>query len=157
MGKTKITFVSILLILITSCSEEITPTPYSYTKVFTGATSKTWIVKFLEQTLDGVVKDTFNVSWASDDEYIFYANPERAFKATTSSKKCSTDEPDIIIDTWSLNNASATLTMVLPFFSLSGLPFIVREAKKNDMVLEFFLDEENTTSYRIHLESIKEN
>lgn len=157
MGKTKISFGSILLILLTSCSEEVTPTPYSYTKVFTGATSKTWIVKFLEQTLDGVVKETFNVSCASDDEYVFYANPERAYKATTSTKKCSTDEPDVINDTWSFNNASATLTMVLPFFSLSGLPFIVREAKKNDMVLEIFLDEKKTSSYRIHLESTKEN
>ena len=155
MSKFQIALVGLLILV--SCSEEVIPTPYEYTKIFTGETSKTWKLKFLEQTLDGDVEETFNVSCGSDDQYVFYANSERAYKVTTGTKKCDVDESDVIDDSWSFNNASATLTMILPFFTTSSLPFIVREAKKNKLELEFFLDEENTKSYRIHLESVKEN
>ena len=157
MDKIKITIISLLFLILGSCTEEILPTPYEYTKIFTGEKSKIWKLNFLEQTLDGKVEETFNVPCAIDDEYIFYANSERAYKATTGSKKCASDESDVIDDSWTFNNASATLTMVLPFFTESSLPFIVREAKKNKLELEIFLDEENTTSYRIHLELFKEN
>ena len=101
--------------------------------------------------------ETFNVACATDDKYTFYANSERGYKATTGSKKCSTDESDVINDSWSFNNASATLTMVLPFFTESSLPFIVRAARKNKMELEIFLDEKNTSSYRIHFEATDED
>jgi hypothetical protein len=146
-----------VLLVYGSCSEDISPTPYEYTKVFTGETSKTWKLKFLEQTLNGEVEETFNVSCGSDDQYTFYANAERAYKVTTGTKKCSAEEADVIDDSWSFNNASATLTMILPFFTDSSLPFVVREAKKNKLELEFFLDQENTSSYRIHLELSTEN
>lgn len=149
--------IALLGLLILGCSEEVIPTPYEYTRIFTGENSKTWKLKFLEQTLDGDVEETFNVSCGSDDEYTFYANSERAYKVTTGTKKCDTGESDVIDDSWSFNNASATLTMILPFFTESSLPFIVREAKKNKLELEFFLDEENTSSYRIHLELSDEN
>ena len=145
------------LLILGSCSEEVLPTPYEYTKIFTGENSKTWKLKFLEQTLNGDVEETFNVDCGSDDQYTFYANAERAYKVTTGTKKCDADEADVIDDSWSFNNASATLTMILPFFTDSSLPFIVREAKKNKLELEFFLDQENTSSYRIHLELSDEN
>lgn len=153
----KIPIVLIWLLIFGSCSEEVIPTPYQYTKIFTGENSKTWKLKFLEQTLDGDVEETFNVACGSDDQYIFYANSERAYKVITGTKKCASDESDVINDSWSFNNASATITMVLPFFTESSLPFIVREAKKNKLELEIFLDEENTASYRIHLELTSEN
>ncbi len=155
MSKFHITL--IVLLVIGACSEDVLPTPYNYTKIFTGETSKTWKLKFLEQTLNGDVEETFNVSCGSDDQYTFYSNAERAYKVTTGTKKCGSDEADAIDDSWSFNNASATLTMILPFFSDSSLPFIVREAKKNKLELEFFLDQENTSSYRIHLELSTEN
>ena len=157
MGKIHLAILSMLLLVVVSCTEEVTPTPYTYTTVFTGENSKTWKVKFLEQTLDGAVEETFNVACSNDDKYIFYANSERGYKATTGSKKCSSDESDVINDSWSFNNASATLTMVLPFFTESSLPFIVREARKNKMELEIFLDEKNTSSYRIHFEATNED
>ena len=157
MGKIHIALLSMLLLVVVSCTEEVTPTPYQYTTVFTGKNSKTWKVIFLEQTLDGAVEEKFNVACAIDDQYIFYANSERAYKATTGSKKCSSDESDVINDSWSFNNASATLTMVLPFFTESSLPFIVRVARKNKMELEIFLDEKNTSSYRIHFEATNED
>jgi hypothetical protein len=156
MGKIQLTAIGSLFILMSACTEQVTPTPYQYTKVFTGQNSKTWKLKFLEQTLDGKVEETFNLTCASDDEYVFYANSERAYKASTGFQKCAPDESIVINDTWSFNNASATLTMVLPFFTESSLPFIVREAKKNKMELEIFLDEKNTASYRIHFESTSE-
>ena len=88
MDKIKITIISLLFLIVGSCTEEILPTPYEYTKIFTGEKSKIWKLNFLEQTLDGKVEETFNVPCAIDDEYIFYANSERAYKATTGSKKC---------------------------------------------------------------------
>ncbi|MFM9839786.1 MAG: hypothetical protein ACKVOQ_16085 [Cyclobacteriaceae bacterium] len=157
MGKIKVTILLIALLITCSCTKEIVPVPNQSAKVFTGTNSKTWKVKFLEQTLNGKIEDTFNVSCATDDEYTLYANAERAYKATTGSKKCSTNEPSVINDSWSFNNASATLSMILPFFSENSLPFIVREAKKSNMVLEIFLDNTNTSSYRVHFESTSEN
>ena len=157
MGKIIISAAGLIFFVFSSCTEEITPTPYEYTKVFTGEKSKTWKLKFLEYTLDGKVEETFNLSCASDDQYVFYAGSERAYKAITGSVKCSVDESDVINDTWSFNNASATLTMVLPFFREEGLPFIVREAKKKKLEIEIFLDEANTSSYRMHFEATEEN
>ena len=157
MGKFKL-LSCLLLLMIGACTEQITPTPYTYTSVFTGAHSKTWTVKFLEQTQNGEVAETFKLDacW-NDNEYTFYANSEHAFTATSGAAKCSDTEADVINDTWGFNNATATLTMVLPFFTESSLPFIVKEAKKGNMQLEIFLDENNTSSYRIHFESTSEN
>ncbi len=147
-----------LALLFFSCTEEIKPTPYEYTSIFTGANSKTWELKFVEETLNGDVVDRFNISCASDDEYIFYANTERSYEAVTGSQKCSDGEDDVITTAWSFNNATATLTMLLPFFTTEGsLPFIVREVKSNKMELEIFFDESNTGSYRIHFDATDED
>ncbi|HOY49437.1 MAG TPA: hypothetical protein PLJ60_15615 [Chryseolinea sp.] len=156
----KTTYIIILFMVALnfSCSEELKPTPYTYTQIFTGENSKTWKLKFLEETLNGEIIETFTINCASDDKYTFYANPERSYEATTGSKKCSDGEANTITDSWSFNNASATLTMLLPFFTTEGsLPFIVKEAKKNKMELEIFFDEEGTESYRVHFEATDED
>jgi hypothetical protein len=142
MRKIQLSIVGVFFMLC-SCTEQITPTPYSYTKVFTGENSKTWVVKFLEFTINGEVDDTFTLECDAKHLYTFYANGERSYKAVAGSDKCSADDADVITDSWSFNNASATLTIVLPFFTDSSLPFIVREG--------------NTTSYRIHFESTDED
>jgi hypothetical protein len=148
----------VVLLLNFSCSEEIKPTPYDYTTIFTGQNSKTWKLKFLEETLNGEVIETFNIACAADDKYIFYANTERSYEAITGSKKCNDDEAGTISDSWSFNNASATLGMLLPFFTTDGaLPFIVREVKSNKMELEYFFDEKNTQSYRMHFDAVDED
>jgi hypothetical protein len=164
MTKIQLFVISILFLVVGACTKEVTPTPYPYTKVFTGTHSKTWKLKFLEQTLNGVVEETFNVPCATDDQYVFYANFERAYKAKVGLNKCDSLELDIVDDAWSFDNASATLIMTLPFFNLifglkpdTNLPFIVREAKKNNMELEIFLDRKNTISWRLHFESTNEN
>ena len=141
---------------IISCSEQIKPTPYLYTKVFTGEKSKTWKVKFLEQTLHGEINDTFTIACAADDQYTFYANAERTLEVNAGSNKCSSNEASLITDSWSFNNASATLQMLLPFLVDSNYPYLVIEASKNKMVLEVFFDAANTESYRIHFESTHE-
>jgi len=157
MKNIKIITGCILFVAASACTEQITPTPYTYSQVFTGTNSKTWKLKFIEYALNGNVEETFNLPCATDDQYTFHAGSERAFQATTGSQKCSSDESDVINDTWSFNNATATLTMVLPFFTESALPFIVREAKKSKMEIEIFLDEAGTTSYRMHFEASTEN
>jgi hypothetical protein len=162
MRKYSIAWVMAFLIItgFISCKESVTPTPYTYTSVFTGEHSKTWKVKFFEQTLDGAVVETFSISCTTDDLFTFTANPEHTYKVTSGSKKCNTDpvEDDVIIDTWDFVNASATMQMIFPIFDPTGrLPFIVREAKKNSMVLELFFDETGTESYRIHYEATDED
>ncbi len=152
----------ILLVLIASslsCKDEITPTPYTYTKVFTGENSKTWKVKFLEETLDGEVIETFTIDCASDDKYIFYNNTDRRYEAITGNSKCfdNPEEADTIIDTWTFNNGFATITMILPFFDPEfSFPFIVREVESDKMELEIFFGE-NRSSYRIHFDATDEN
>ncbi len=156
--KSAYSFLAICLLLLISCSEDIVPSPYTYTQVFTGKNSKTWAVRFLEETLNGNVVDRFTISCATDDKYIFYANTERKYEVLTGTRKCNpTSEAGTIENVWSFTNSSATLTMLLPFFSATNtLPFIVREAEKKTLEIEIFLDEENTQSYRIHFESIAE-
>jgi hypothetical protein len=158
MKKLILYFFASVSIMFSGCTEDVTPTPYTYTKVFTGENSKTWKVKILEETLDGKVIDRFTILCAADDRYVFYASTGHAFEALTGSNKCSATEQDVIEDVWTFNNASATLTMLLPFFvEDSTLPFFVREVDKNGMVLEIFLDQKNTNSYRIHLDVVSED
>jgi hypothetical protein len=158
MKKLILYFIALTPIMFSGCTEEVVPTPYTYTKFFTGENSKTWKIKILEETLDGKVIDRFSLSCASDDRYTFFSETGHAFQAVTGNNRCSADEQGLIEDVWTFNNASATLTMVLPFFDVfSPLPFIVREVDKNGMVLEIFLDQENTNSYRIHLDVVDED
>jgi hypothetical protein len=147
---------SICLIVAMGCSEEFTPTPYNYTKVFTGENNKTWKIILFEETLNDEVVEKFLPSCVSDDRYVFFANSEHTLEAASGSRKCFEDEADITTDTWSFSNATATLTMILPILADNALPFIVREAEGDDMEIEIFFDETNTSSYRIHFEAIDE-
>ena len=144
------------MIAAIGCSEEFTPTPYTYSKVFSGENNKTWKIILIEETLNGDIVDKFMPSCLTDDRYIFYANPEHSYQATSGSGKCFENEPDVTNDRWTFLNTTATLTMVLPIFSDSALPFIVREVDSDDMEIEIYFDATNTGSYRIHFEAIDE-
>jgi hypothetical protein len=148
--------VSICLMAAVGCSEEFTPTPYTYSKLFTGENNKTWKIKLFEETLDGKIIDKFMPSCLTDDRYVFYANSERSFQAISGSRKCFEDEADVTTNSWSFTNATATLIMVLPLFGDDPIPFKVREADEDDMEAELFFDELNTSSYRIHFEATDE-
>lgn len=160
MNMKRVISLSLALVVLSalSCSEEIVPTPYTYTKVFTGENSKTWKIKLLEETFEGKVIDRFTLSCAADDKYTFYANSEHTMEVLTGTLKCDSTEPALITDVWTFSNASATLTMLLPFFSVNfTTPLIVRAADDDEMELEIFFDEENTGSYRIHFEVIDQD
>ena len=150
-------YISLLLFILTfSCSEELDVKPFTYSKFFTGENSKTWKVMFFEETLDGNVVDRFTVSCVSDDQYIFYANPERRMDFKSGSSKCfNPAEPSLILDTWSYQSGTATLSMLFPIFADFPLPFIVREVNKDDLELEIFFDD--NASYRISLDAIDED
>lgn len=158
----KFSFVHVLLLLIIgfSCSEQIEPAPFEYTTIFTGQNSKTWKMKFVELAFDGEVVEKAIDGCSTDDEFIFYANTERSFEIRTGSKKCdsSPSEPSTISDSWSYNSATATLTMIYPPLTTEGgLAFIIREVKEGKMELEYFLNQSNTASYRIHFDATDED
>jgi len=156
MNKT-IKILGLLLILgVVSCSEEITPKPFTFSKFFTGENSKTWKVTFFEETLNSKVVDRFNVSCVGDDQYTFYANPERETVFKSGATKCfNPPESSSITDSWSYQSASATLTMLFPIFADTSIPFIVKDIDENDMVLEIFFGDGG--SYRIHFKAIDED
>jgi hypothetical protein len=148
-----------MLSVLVSCSEEIKPTPYTYSQIFSGKNSKTWIFKSIVLWEEGKTDINFTLpACIRDDQYIFYANTEKKFEVTNGPSKCSPDEPDILLtDTWSFINGGATLTIIIPFLADFALPYIVREVSNKDMVLEIFINFEGTQSYRIAFESIAEN
>jgi hypothetical protein len=143
-----------LIVLFTlafsACHETLEPTPYVYSRNFTGDISKTWAMSYVEYTEDGEVIDRFPIECAEDDDYIFYATSDRLYEVKSNVLKCFDEEPDTMTDTWSFNNATATLTIILPILSSQRLPFIVRKVDKDDLTLEIFLDQEGIESYRIY-------
>jgi len=154
MNKHLVQFIvyGLFVLSLSGCHESLEPTPYVFTKYFTGENSKTWAMTFVEETEGGKVIDRFPVECTQDDKYIFYATSDRLYEVHSGATKCYKDEPATLTDTWSFTNASATLTIILPVFSSQRLPFIVRKVDENDLTLEFFLDQEGTTSYRIYFE-----
>jgi len=155
--KYKLNLVVVLLMMVAlSCKEEVKPTPYTYTKIFTGENSRTWKVKYLEETLNGSVVARFTDNCFTDDRYTLYANPERLYIADSGSRICD-DEEAGIASSWGFTNATATLSIAIPFLSSNTLPFFVRDVDDNDMELEIFFDEAGTASYRIFLEMTDED
>ena len=145
--------------VVFSCSEDVEPTPYTYSQIFSGKNSKTWKFKSIILWEEGKADVNFTLApCVSDDHYIFYANAEKLFEVTNGPTKCSPEEDDVLIsDSWAFINAGATLTITIPFLADFSLPYIVREVDKNNMLLEIFIDFENTQSYRIAFEAIAEN
>ena len=146
----QIIFFGLFTVLLAGCHETLEPTPYVYSQNFTGKISKTWSMTFVEYTENGEVIDRFPVDCAKDDDYIFHATSDRLYEVKSNALKCFDEEPDVMTDTWSFNNATATLTIILPVLSSQQLPFIVRKVDKDDLTLEIFLDQEGVESYRIY-------
>jgi len=153
----KLFFVIAGISILIACEEELKPTPYTFTKNFTGETSKTWKLSFFEETLNSAVIDNFLPSCMADDQFKFYANTEHLYETTSGTNKCFEDEAGLTSSTWSYTSTNATLVMLLPIFSDDPLPFFVRKVDSKDLVIEIFLDEKNTSSYRIHLTAVNEN
>lgn len=150
---------SFVLLVAFSCSEDIKPKPFTYSEIFSGKNSKTWVFKTIKLVQEG--KNDVNYSLPNcikDDRYIFYANDEKLLEVTNGLTKCGAGEPDLLVsDSWSFVNANATLNFVFPVLAEFSLPYIVRKVDKKSMELEIYLDEEGTVSYRMTFESISEN
>jgi hypothetical protein len=143
-----------------SCSEEVKPTPLTYTKVFTGQTSKTWSIdKVLVRKIGQDDQPVTLSTCERDDRYIFYANDERLFEVDNGRLSCDATEKQTLVSyTWSFSNSNASLQMVVPhFFGNYIIPFIVTKATSSDMVLEVFADEKNTISYVFYFKLVNEN
>jgi hypothetical protein len=154
--KTILLILCVSLCVAFSCSEELKPTPYSYTKVFTGENNKTWKIKLFEETLRDTVIGRSLPNCLADDTFVFFANAEHRYETTSGPRQCFEDEAGLTESNWSFSNSTATLVVLIPFLSDDALPFYVREADDDDMIIEIFLDEENTQSYRIHFSAIDE-
>jgi len=141
----------LLITILSSCKEEVTPTPFTFSKVFTGEVSKTWQIEYIELTLNGDITDRFADNCFTDDTYRFYATSDRLYVAKSGSQKCG-DEESEVISSWGYSSGTTSLSIVIPILSSFTLPFIVRDVDDNDMVLEIFFDETGTESYRIHFE-----
>lgn len=136
------------------CTESVKPIPYTYTQVFTGTTSKTWTITQIKYTEVGKADLNLGLSsCAADDEYTFFDNSDHSYSVTEGATKCTSTDPDVIVDDiWSFNNSGAVLTIIMPIFdSVDRIPFIVNQASDNKIVLQIFLDSENKTSYKITL------
>jgi hypothetical protein len=153
------TAIILLTIGLISCSEEIAPTPYTYSQIFSGKEKKTWIFESIVLWEEDKSEVTLTLdNCISDDLYIFYADSEKKYEVTNGATKCATGEPDLLLtDTWSFINGGATLNIILPFLSDLTLPYIVREVSNTNMLLEIFIDQENTQSYRIAFKSTGTN
>ncbi|MBX2916466.1 MAG: hypothetical protein KF856_14445 [Cyclobacteriaceae bacterium] len=149
----------VITVLVIGCSEEIKPSPYTYSQLFSGKNQKTWAFKSIVLWEKGKSDTNLSlISCISDDLYIFYADAEKKYEITNGATKCAADEPDIVLtDTWSFVNGGATLNIVIPFLSDLTLPYIVREVSASNMVLEIFINESNTQSYRMAFQSTSEN
>jgi hypothetical protein len=139
-----------LTLLFVACSEELKVTPLDYSKVFSGETQRSWKLRSLQVTREGKGTLTFGLrDCESDDIYTFYNNPERGYRVT-SSVKCKSTESDVLADTdWSFSNATASLTIVVPFLSDGALPFIVKEVDDTKMTLDIYVTDQ--AAYRLNL------
>ncbi len=141
MKNLQLLVILILGITFLGCEEEVTVTPATYSRIFTGETSKTWRMRAIQILEDGKPTGSFLVpdDCAFDDLFIFYNNPEKRFVVDNGNQKCDEEEPqELVRDTWSFVNASATLEMIVPILADFKLPFIVKSVDERDMTTEIF-------------------
>ncbi len=134
-------FSFLLLIPLLSCTEEQQITPVSYSRLLTGETSKTWRMDAIQILEDGRPSGSFLVpnQCDFDDVFVFYNNPEKLYIVDNGPQKCSDEEPDELVrDTWSFVNATATVEMIVPILADFKLPFIVKSLDENSMTTEIF-------------------
>jgi hypothetical protein len=153
--------IMVFLFGIISCSEDIKPTVYNYSQIFTGKTKRTWVINQIVQRQTGKKDKSLSLNpCGMDDKYIFYSNDEKLYEVNNGTSVCNGDDADplLVSYTWSFNNANASLTIVMPHvFGNFLIPFTVLKATKDEMDLEVFFDQKNTVSYVFILKSSGEN
>lgn len=154
MKATRYLLTATLLAMTMACSESFTVEPFEYPKAFTGDDKKAWAIRTFQVLKVGLGTIGLRVNDCDlDDKYVFYNNPERSYQVTTGASKCTSGEESVRVDgSWSFVNASATLTIVVPFLSDNPLPFTVKEVDNAKMVLDIYLDE--NTNYRVNFKPV---
>lgn len=148
-------------VMFSSCSEEIKPTSFEASKIFSGEISKTW--KLVEFGARKVGSEDFVYDLnpcVKDDRYTFYANDVKLFEVNNGNFTCSEDDSDplLVSYTWAYNNSNASLSMVVPhIFGYYFIPFTVINASDDEMELELFINEEGTESYVLYFELVDED
>lgn len=149
----------VVLLSTFSCTEEVKPKPFEYSKLFTGANSKTWAITRAVIREKGKESELTLTSCEKDDRYIFYANEEKLFEVSNGVTKCDEEEDALLVSyVWGFSNANASLTMVIPhIFGNFIIPFIVKKADDDEMELEVYADLENTVSYGVYFQVVGQN
>jgi hypothetical protein len=145
-------------LIIASCSDNGEPTPYVYSKLFSGETSKTW--KFKSIAFKNVGDEDWTLSQACwrDETYTFFRDQERKLEIKSGNSLCDPDEEPLdITDTWAFSNANASLYFIFPLLSDFALPYTVKEIDKKEMVLEIYFNDAGTQSYQMIFEVVSEN
>lgn len=147
-----------VLIIFLSCSDDQEKVEPSFYQMLTGSSKKVWRMTSLQWTGEGKSPLTFSIpNCIRDDMYIFYANEERLFEVDNGPTKCDNNEDQIVIsDVWSLNSATATLTLIFPLLSDNPLPFTIRSLKIDEMVFDIYIDNEQNYTYKISMVSVSE-
>lgn len=144
MNKVYLFFFSLLLL---ACSEEIKPTPATSSVALTGEISKTWQMTGLSITIiEGerkyqipVENDCVDSIDYYDNYYTFHANPERTLEVSEGPEKCDFNPTYSYVDTWSLNNGTATLSFVfLPLTGEFNFPYTIKDLTERKLVIEAY-------------------
>lgn len=136
--------------LFSGCSEKLDPKPFTYSQLLTGTTSKTWRLTGIRVIENGNVQRV-NVAnnCVFDDLYVFHNDDVKTFEVNEGASKCDPADPDIFVqDTWSLVNATASLTFAIPILTgQATYPFIIKSLTETELVVEIYFETDNA-SYR---------
>ncbi len=145
----------LLMGLFSGCSEQKEPEPFTYSRLLTGATSKTWRMTGIRYFENGTT-EPINYPCAFDDLYVFHNDDLKTFEYREGSNKCDPADPDALQDSWSLVNATGSLTFSIPFLIGSATyPFIIRSLTENTLAVDIFF-EGDTSGYRFVFTAQKE-
>jgi hypothetical protein len=78
----------------------------------------------------------------ADDLYTFYANDTKTFEVREGASKCNAADPDVYVENnWSIVNATATVSFVMPLLTTQiALPFTIKTLTENTMTVEFYFE-----------------
>lgn len=152
--------------MLLGCTEEPVVTDFTYPKIFTGETEKSWKMRTVQIVRKGKGTLTIDPAFFFDDDgetcksdniYTFSFNAERSYKITEGATRCNADDPNVNYEgSWNFTNSTATLTIYMPALTTQGaLPFTLAEATENSLVLDIYLDEDN--NYRINFRPVSTN
>ncbi|MDO1448550.1 hypothetical protein Q0590_19895 [Rhodocytophaga aerolata] len=130
------------------CTEEVKPTPYTYSQLLTGTTSKSWRLTGIQLIEEGKQPFSFNIpnDCVYDDLYVFHADKDRTFEIKEGASKCDSNDPDVFFtDTWSIVNATSTINFLLPL--LPSGTYTLKNLTENSFTMEYYFEEDNY-SYR---------